>query len=440
MPKVGQTKKKTLKDLVKTLAPVYSKKPKDPAWAGPQSDASNGGITQSLISSFLVCRERFRLKVIEGLAPAPQFSHRMEYGNMWHVCEEEFAKSKDSKNRHPSGKYFWESKLVEYCKALCKTYPLQQEQIQHWYNVCKTQFPVYAQYWEKHPDVKQRTPLSQEQVFHVPYTLPSGRVVYLRGKFDSVDLIGKGKTAGIYLQENKAKGDIDDVGLRRQLTFDLQTMMYLIALKSMLDTPPGLGDLRSSQVQGVRYNVIRRPLSGGKGSIVQRKATEGSICSACKGEGSRTLFAGTKRETFEERCSKCQGVGKTGAKPGETDEEYYERLRVIIQEEADLAIQEKRDCHFFMRWKVEVHQSDIERYKQRFFNPILEQLCDWYDWVSTERQDPFNTKDSGGIHWQHPFGVWNSLNEGGHTDVDEYLMTGSEVGLVRDVQMFPELQ
>ena len=75
----------------------------------------------------------------------------------------------------------------------------------------------------------------QEQVCDVPYNLPSGRVVRLRGKFDSVDLID----GGIYLQENKTKGDIDKIQVERQLSFDLQTLMYSVALHKMKEAAQG---------------------------------------------------------------------------------------------------------------------------------------------------------------------------------------------------------
>ena len=76
----------------------------------------------------------------------------------------------------------------------------------------------------------------------------------MRGKWDSVDYIGK----RVYLQENKTKGDIDEQAIRHNLHFDLQTMLYMTALTE---------ELEPQKIAGVRYNVIRRPLSGGKGSI-----------------------------------------------------------------------------------------------------------------------------------------------------------------------------
>jgi len=150
-----------------------SKKPiarTGPVWGGPEKD----GITFSLLSRFLSCRERFRLLVVEGLRPIETFNHRIEYGQMWHVCEEALA------NEMP-----WGQLLTEYAQDLLKKYRLAQEQIDHWYNVCRVQFPIYADYWRSN-SAGDRTPLLAEQVFDIPYRLPSGRTVRLRGKWDPV--------------------------------------------------------------------------------------------------------------------------------------------------------------------------------------------------------------------------------------------------------------
>lgn len=435
-----------LVDKLKNIKPKV--KSNTTVWAGPEDSSPNGGISQSMLNRFLGCRERFRLRYIEGLTPADSFTRAAEYGQCWHICEEALAANKD-----------WHPELMAYASDLCRRYPMQQEEIEKWFNVCKVQFPLYVDYWSKHPDNLKRTPLMQEQVFHVPYTLPSGRVVYLRGKFDSVDLIGTGKQAGVYLMENKSKGTIDVQSLQRQLTFDLQTMMYLVALKIDQVTPMGflgavqdcstgrLGGNNAIPIKGVRYNVIRRPLSGGRGTISRHEATKGAKCPKCKGESE----VGTQSGGIS-KCPKCEGDGRIGAKAAETYQHYYDRLGGIIKEDCD-SDDPSRNQYWFSRWKVEVSQADVEAFKQQFLNPILEQLCDWYEWLTTG--DPWNTRlidrspgdpppvsetPENHYHYRHPFGTYNVLDEGGSTELDEYLSSGSEAGLTRDVQLFRELQ
>ncbi len=334
-----------------------------------------------------------------------------------------------------------------YAQDLCKRYRFQQPQVIEYYEACKALFPVYVDFWKKHPDVRNRTPVYQEEVFDEPYKLPSGRVVRLRGKFDSVDVIGKGKERGIWLQENKTKGDIREDKLRRQLVFDLQTMFYLVAL--ILDSKNDRGHLAAAQdkttgrlagpgallILGVRYNVIARPLSGGKGSIVQHQATKGAKCPKCKGEGAIVV----KGQPLKCQCPKCGGQGRVGAKPEEPKADYYNRLGAIIREEPGA---------WFMRWQVRVYPGDINKFVQQFLNPILEQLCDWWTHVTFVHNgelradsDPFAIDSHNGtaLHWRHPFGTYNVIDEGGFSDVDEYMATGSEVGLERIGSLFPEL-
>lgn len=89
-----------------------------------------------------------------------------------------------------------------------------------------------------------------------------------------------------------------------------------------------------------------------------------------------------------------------------------------------------------MRWKVEITKGDIDRFKHDCLDPLLEQLCIWWDDVSRSA-DPFSARHN---HWRHPFGVMNVLDEGGSSDLDEYLSSGSTVGLQRVNKLFTELE
>lgn len=385
--------------LAKGAKAALTKRP--PAWKGPEKD----GITFSLLSRFLECRERFRILTIEGLQENEGFSHRLEYGNMWHACEEALAAKKP-----------WEPALASYSQGLLSAFPLSADQIVHWTDVCAVQFPIYVDWWSKHPDVKNRTPLEQEKVFAIAYKLPSGRIVTLKGKRDSVDDIREAKVSGVYLQENKTKADIDEEQLFKELSsgFELQTMLYLTALHA---------EQKFKNVAGVRYNVVRRPLSGGKGSIVRHKATKGAQCPKCKGGG----------------CLKCGSRGRIGGKPEETKESYLKRLKGIIDGSGEDA---PGPAYFFMRWRSEVSIKDVLRFQKETLDPILEQLVDWWDWVSNCWKISRNPFDQNGrsIHWRHPFGVRNSINQGYGSIMDEYLRSGDKRGLRQVTNLFPELK
>jgi hypothetical protein len=368
------------------------KAPARPLWKGPSED----GITFSLLSRYLVCRERFRLLVIDALAPSEDFNHRIEYGNMWHACEEAVAKGAD-----------WEAYLMTCASALVKKYRMASEQVEKWYQVCLRQFPVYLDYWREHPDVERREPVAGEVSYRIPYALPSGRVVFLRGKFDSVDVVD----GAVWLQENKTKGDIKEEQMRRQLKFDLQTMFYMTAL-SQLNLYRGFGHpptdalaeaINYRPVTGIRYNVVRRPLSGGKGNIVQHKPSKSNPL-------------------------------------GESTQDFYNRLQQYFLDEP---------AQFFMRWHVLISADDLTAFARRCLAGILENLCDDYEWwadCKTTRGDVWNAErrskefpHHSPRHFVYPYGVFNPLTEGGTAEVDEYMFTGSEVGLDRATTLFPEL-
>jgi hypothetical protein len=384
---------------------IKTKMVRSPLWAGPCDSGPQGGITFSLLSRFLSCRERFRIAVIQGLRPVDSFNHRIAFGSMWHVCEEVLAKEVRVGGRKCDTERGIAA-LTSFASDLCRQYPMSQEQVDHWYNVVKVTFPLYVEYWSKHPDMIARRPLLSEQSFSVPYRLPSNRIVRLRGKWDSVDLVGEGKGSRVILQENKTKGDVREAQIRRQLRMDLQVMLYLVALQKVqedkgrsLTTYGGaMRVLYETRIGGVRYNVVRRPLSGGKGSIVRHKPTKSNP-------------------------------------DGESKEAFFLRLRDIIAESPQ---------DYFMRWDVGITPSDILKFRRECLDPILEQLCDWWDYVKAAAftdGNPFDPKCSGyRMHWRHPYGVFDALNEGGSSDLDEYLETGSTVGLERASTLFPELE
>ena len=356
----------------------------NPLWQGPCNSGELGGITQSMLVRFLSCRERFRLKYILGLEPPDKWNKGFGYGNMWHICEEMHAKNGE-----------WDAHLEAYTIEQLRKYPFQREEINKWYNVCRVQFPEYVKYWSEHSDVMDRVPLMQEKVFDIAYKLPSGRVVRLRGKFDSVDLI----EGGVYLQENKTKGEIDKERIERQLKFDLQTMLYLVALERYeTHDPPKIGlldrNIKDYPIRGVRYNVIRRPLSGGVGNIRPHSA-----------KSTKTKFT-----------------------PAETEEEFYERLRrEYIADDPG---------YWFFRVRAEISAQDIMVFRNTCLDPLLEQLCWWYDELGNRHGSyPFPR-----MNYRTPFGVWSALEEDGATEYDSYMATGSESGLRRVETMFTELQ
>lgn len=391
MPKPA-VKTPSLGDAVQGHLPKPRPAKAGPVWAGPGGAGSQGGITQSMLGRYLGCKERFRLMVVEGLKPKPKFSAAMDFGNMWHACEE----------AHAAGKPF-DRPLEAHVRALMARFPLQQTEIAEWWAKCSVLFQVYADHWAMHPDMIHRKPLMQEQLFDVPYTLPSGRVVRLRGKMDSVDVVQemKGKfrvgERAAWLQENKSKSGIDAAKITRQLNFDLQTMLYLVALDEMkqwvVEVRNPLDDLSKLPIKGVRYNVVKR----------------------------------STHKTPESMLKKIDDDRKAG-----------------------------RIGEWFLRLNVEVSQADMERFKRECLDPVLENLLDDWEWWAVCKngdQDVFDMdlqmayrhsreQASSQIprHFRYPFGIYNPLSEGAEAELDAFIATGDERGLIRTDDLFPELK
>lgn len=377
-----------------------SSPPREPVWKGPLVD----GVTQTMLSRYLVCPERFRVLYIEGLQPVPKFHAELEFGNLWHAAEEAFARHGDSSDPFAiASEAAWQRAVYDYANKLGELYPFQRDQIIHWLQIIVTLFPIYIEYWENHQDVVDRNPLLQEQPFDVSYKLPSGREVKLRGKWDSNDAVNSDMrmVKGIWVQENKSKSQIDREKITRQLKHDLQTMLYLIAQESYENEEfwekarkalPGMG--RKPPIRGVRYNVVRRPAHKIIDNLVK-----------------------TARKDIAE---------------GNAEE-------------------------WFARWNVEVSANDIASFKRWTLDPILDNLCDDYEWWQAcygmgiklpttsalfdhkKRHEMFPHHQRR--HYIMPFIGYNPLAEGRETDVDNYLFTGNEIGLQRITHddLFPEL-
>lgn len=357
-----------------------------PLWRGPCDNSDFGGVTNTLLARWLDDREKFRLYALEGLAPADRFNHRLEYGNMFHLCQE-------SVSNHGEGAV-WLQKLWNYAQHLCKTYPMEQDAIMRWYEVCRLQFPLYLDHWKKHPQERSAEPVFAEKILCESYKLPSGRTVWLRGKVDGlVRLMSQNGCYGGYVRELKTKGDVDVNKIQQQLRFDLQTMLYLTLLDASQDNSfwrRANKSWRDLDIRGVIYTVVRRPLSGGPHSTVKYKPS--------------------KKRPF-----------------GETTQEFYARVADKIRCNAE---------HFFHRWPVDIAKTDVLRFRNTFLDPCLEEMCDWYEWVTSG--DPW--RPGNRLHWRFPHGVNRPALEDALSAYDNHMDHGTRTGLHPIKTVFPELQ
>jgi len=391
-------------------------------WKGPGPEGD--GISFSLLTRFLECRERFRLKVVEGLEEDEGFNSALEFGSLWHEAEEAFALGKD-----------WKKSMGAYRDKLRANHPGAEASIVKWYKIAIRQFPEYIRKWKKHPDTKKRQTLLAEVDFKVPYQLPSGRVVLLRGKWDGVFRESK----GIWLMENKTKGRIDEAGILSTVHENLQVMVYLIALHTYQKNKAPFEPLQDWEprgkegeafnkyfwrlpIRGVLYNVIRRPLSD-QHAIKQRKGREVNK----KGPDGKPIMKDGKPVKIR--------------KGAETEDQFLDRLKGDIAKDRD---------HYFKRWKSRIYLKDVERFKTECFNPILEGLLDWWESIKADPLNPWETsvfekgvpiaKIPNPYHWRFPWGVYNSMASGFRGSYFDYMTTGRKDKLMKIQTLFPELE
>jgi hypothetical protein len=209
---------------------IRNPKPK-PGW-----DLYVDGISYSLLSKFVVCRERFRIATVEMYRSSDR-KDALDFGTMFHKALELYAGGKTTMQIT--------SKLMSLYKDTGIDIMLVRQ--------VALIIPHYVAYYSS-DNFKY---VSQEEVFDVPYkSQTNGRPIRIRGRWDEV-FVRNGK---LWLQENKTKSDINRLKITQTLPFDLQTMLYCYTLSVEKKKPIG----------GVLYNVIRKP------NLVQGK-TESDI-------------------------------------------------------------------------------------------------------------------------------------------------------------------
>ena len=192
----------------------------------PGWDLYEHGISYSLLSKFVDCRERFRISTVEMYTPNFR-KDSLDFGTMFHKALELIAAGKTT---------------IEINKRLHTQY--RDTSIDPMLiKIAATMVPLYNRFYssEKYKYV------AQEEVFDIPYvSQTNGRVIRLRGRWDEVFERNK----KLWLQENKTKAQIQDNVITQTLPYDLQTMLYCYTLQIH----------KKREIGGVLYNVVRRPL------------------------------------------------------------------------------------------------------------------------------------------------------------------------------------
>lgn len=355
---MAKKKKTTLRTGIGTV--TLDPKAPNASWDLYDNGTFQCGLSYSLLSKWLDCRERARLHIIERIEESGR-KDALDFGNISHDMLEWKGKGKTLRTIQTTHR----QKVRETVKQLTSSYA---KEYQLTADLALGVFQKYIEHWGP---AKGERELASETCFVTPYRLPSGRTIPLRGKIDSLMEILKGKQKQLWVQDHKTKGKIDVDTIAANLHKDLQVMMYIIAVES----------LTKKEVQGIRYNVIRRP------QLKQRS--------------------------------------------GESDKVFVQRCLDDIDD---------RPGFYFKRFNTEIYREDVELFKKTTLHPILEQVCVWWESIRHNPFDPWHLEDGSPNphHWERPFGVYDTFRygKGGYFDL---IVRGTKAGLVPVKTLFPEL-
>ena len=208
-------------------------------------DYKRDGVTQSLLQSFLRCRQEadWNLKGYTPLYISPSFT----YGTIVHGVLEKIYEGimkKEVKFKPTSKVISKYTKVIEnqWLKENPRVGKPMLESLQLSLALSEKTLPVYFDYWWEE-DFKSITWRALEHQFKIPYVTKDGRKTFIRGKRD-----GDSGEKYLKLFETKTKSQINVDDLILTLWFEFQVRLYLWAMKKEYKQIPS----------GVTYNIIRK--------------------------------------------------------------------------------------------------------------------------------------------------------------------------------------
>lgn len=209
------------------------------------------GLTQGTLAKWMLCPEKARLSVLNGLDMAGHKS-AIEFGNIFHENLEKVytiygQHAKDSVPFSIDDAIATSESYLRRQEAVCYA-ALHNEKdaasFQETFAIISKMLPLYFRQWGG--DFRAKQWVSLEEEFNVPYTTFDGTVTFpLRGKIDGVYRAGD----NIWIMDTKTKSVINDPTLSTRLGYDLQMGFYMYAVSVLYGKEP----------TGLLYNLIRRP-------------------------------------------------------------------------------------------------------------------------------------------------------------------------------------
>lgn len=211
-------------------------------------DPRKHGVRQSMLSTWLTCREQARLQTIHGWKTAGA-SVPFIYGTLSHgVLKCVYRGLRDSripdlKCVHDGLSLFMHESELEWLKEIKTPTTAQKDIKEDSCAILMKKLPFYfSRWWDEDSSVKWSM---VEDKFMIPIEMGDGEVVPLIGTFDATYYT---KSGDLWLFETKNKARWPD-NIGTFLPLDLQVGIYLTALKTIYKKTP----------VGVRYNLLRRP-------------------------------------------------------------------------------------------------------------------------------------------------------------------------------------
>ena len=218
---------------------------------GTSFDLNRDGVTQSLLATFLECRQKANLK-LERWVPR-RTSMPLRYGTLAHSVLEAFQKIQIKKPAFVPSAAQVKVEVAKVGAAYRKEHGSRwgaetEEEFEHNLAQIETIVPEYFKFWSKKP----LQWIEVEEVFRIPFCydplmkgdVPS-KTTWLTGRYDGI-FRRQGK---LWLFDHKNKSRIDEDQFGSVLLRDFQINFYLLAVWKLTKTIPA----------GFVYNVIRRP-------------------------------------------------------------------------------------------------------------------------------------------------------------------------------------
>ena len=224
-------------------------------------DLIRDGITQSMIATFLTCKEKMNLSYIQRKRKIKNNTEAMDFGNVIHDVLAMIYNASKSLDRKIFEEHIEE--IIE--EATNEWYDITYEgigynsydikKLERHHGLVKVLLPEYFQFYAD--DFDELNFREVEEVFDIDLEVVIERQVFtfrLRGKIDGVleyftDSTDNESSIDLELMEHKTKGKWDEEILQHKLPLDLQVNLYLWAVWRKYGIYPG----------AILYNMIRKP-------------------------------------------------------------------------------------------------------------------------------------------------------------------------------------